>query len=340
MAALFVGFGLLVGILFGFFGMGGSFLVTPALLVVGYPAPVAVGSGLAFVFGTSVIGALRHRDHGQISYSLATVMILGMTVGIEVGTRVVFLLAEAGSADVVISAVYVGLLGAVGLFVLRDARTDGSDVKTSRVTTTVQTIKLPPLVSLPGGATVSVWVILVVGSAVGTLSGWIGVGGGFLLLPVMIYGFGVPTTIAAGTSILQIMVSGAFGTFVYAQSGAVDVSVVAVLLVGSALGARIGTGSTRLVNEADIKGYFAGMLLAGGIATASKQIGTAYGVETLETVSAVLLFGTAVLVSGAIVNASINALRAEPSSVSLSQPRPDNDDSHGQYYRTDDRPLH
>ncbi len=70
MVGLFVGFGLLIGILFGFFGMGGSFLVTPALLVLGYPANVAVGSGLAFVFGTSVIGALKHRDHGQIDYKL------------------------------------------------------------------------------------------------------------------------------------------------------------------------------------------------------------------------------------------------------------------------------
>lgn len=309
MAALFIGFGLLIGIPFGFFGMGGSFLVTPALLVVGYPAPVAVGSGLAFVFGTSVIGALRHRDHGQVSYPLAAVMILGMTVGIEVGTRVVFLLAKAGSADFVISVVYVGLLVAVGLFVLRDARSDGTDVGRGRIATVVQAITLPPMVSLPGGATVSVWVLLAVGSGIGVLSGCLGVGGGFLLLPIMVYGFGIPTAIAAGTSILQISVSGAFGTFVYAQSNAVDVSVVAALLVGSALGARIGTSATRLVNEADIKGYFAGLLLAGGIATASKQMGAAYGVGTLETVSAVLLSGTAVLVSGAIVTASINALR-------------------------------
>lgn len=309
MAALFVGFGLFIGILFGFFGMGGSFLVTPALLVVGYPAPVAVGSGLAFVFGTSVIGVLRHRNHGQVSYPLAAVMILGMTVGIEVGTRVVVRLAEAGSADVVISVVYVGLLGAVGLFVLRDARIEDTGVGTGRVATVVQAIKLPPVVSLPGGATVSVWVILVVGSGIGILSGCLGVGGGFLLLPVMVYGFGLPAAIAAGTSILQIMVSGAFGTFAYAQSNAVDVSVVTALLVGSALGTRIGTDATHLVNEADIKEYFAGMLLAGSVATASKQASVAYGVETLGTVSTVLIFGTTVLVSGAIVHASIATLR-------------------------------
>lgn len=308
MIGLFVGFGLFIGILFGFFGMGGSFLVTPALLVVGYPAPVAVGSGLAFVFGTSVIGALRHRNHSQISYTLAAVMVLGMTFGIEVGTRAVFLLADLDSADFVISVVYVGLLGAVGLFVLRDARTDGTGVGTGRVATGVRTVTLPPMVSLPGGATVSVWVILVVGSSIGIFSGCLGVGGGFLLFPAMVYGFGIPTAIAAGTSTLQIMGAGAFGTFVYAQSGAVDIPVVAALLAGSAFGARIGAGATRLVDETDVKGYFAGMLLAGGVATAGKQASAVYGFETLETASAVLIFGTTVLVSGAIVRASVDRL--------------------------------
>lgn len=307
--SLFVGFGLLVGILFGFFGMGGSFLVTPALLVVGYPAPVAVGSGLAFVFGTGVIGALRHRDYGRVSYKLAGVMILGMSLGIEVGTRVVFLLADLGNADVVITAVYAGLLGAVGLAGLRDARTDDPDVGTARVATPIQAITLPPMVSLPGGATVSAWVILVVGSAIGVLSGGLGVGGGFLLFPALVYGFGVPAAIAAGTSIFQISVSGAFGTFVYAQAGAVDIPVVSALLGGSALGTRIGASATHLVNESDIEEYYGVMLLAGGVAVGSKLASDAYGVETLEIVSPVLIFGTAVLVSGAIVHASIGALR-------------------------------
>jgi hypothetical protein len=290
---LFVGFGLFIGVLFGFFGMGGSFLVTPALLVVGYPASVAVGSGLAFVFGTSVIGALRHRDHGQVSYTLAVVMTLGLTFGVEVGARILFLLAELGSADVLVSTLYVGLLGAVGLLVLRDTRVDGTGAGAERVATVVQASTLPPVVSLPGGATVSAWVVLAVGSGVGVLSGCLGVGGGFLLLPVMVYGFGLPTAIAAGTSLLQITVSAAFGTFVYAQSNAVDIPVVAVLLAGSALGARIGASATRLVDEGDV----------------TKQVSVVYGVEMLETASTVLVFGTAALVSGTIVRASITALR-------------------------------
>jgi uncharacterized membrane protein YfcA len=306
---LFVGFGLFIGVLFGFFGMGGSFLVTPALLVVGYPASVAVGSGLAFVFGTSVIGALRHRDHGQVSYTLAVVMTLGLTFGVEVGARILFLLAELGSADVLVSTLYVGLLGAVGLLVLRDTRVDGTGAGAERVATVVQASTLPPVVSLPGGATVSAWVVLAVGSGVGVLSGCLGVGGGFLLLPVMVYGFGLPTAIAAGTSLLQITVSAAFGTFVYAQSNAVDIPVVAVLLAGSALGARIGASATRLVDEGDVTGYFAVTLLSGSVATATKQVSVVYGVEMLETASTVLVFGTAALVSGTIVRASITALR-------------------------------
>lgn len=309
MAALFVGFGLLIGIFFGFFGMGGSFLVTPTLLVIGYPAPVAVGSGLAFVFGTSVIGALSHRRHGQISYLLATVLILGATVGIEVGTRITFLLAAHGSADFIVGVAYVGLLAAVGLAVLRDARTGGSEVGSMQAVSVVQSVGLPPAVSLPGGATVSVWCILVAGFATGVLSGSLGVGGGFLLLPLMIYGFGIPTAIAAGTSIFLILVSGAFGTFVYAQSNAVDVPVVAVLLVGSALGARIGASATRLLDEGECMEYFAGMLLVGAVATASKQASAAYDISVLATVSTVLIAGTAAIVSGGILRASVAALR-------------------------------
>lgn len=308
MIALFVGFGLLIGILFGFFGMGGSFLVTPALLVLGYPAKVAVGSGLAFVFGTSVIGALRHRDHDQICYKLAAVLVLGTTFGIEVGKRLVFLLENLGSATFVINAGYAGLLGAVGVFVLWDARTADTRTEPIEGATGVGGIELSPLLSLPGGATVSVWSLLVVGFGIGTISGCLGVGGGFLLLPVLIYGFGVPAGIAAGTSIVQIAVSSAYGTFVYALATAVDVPVVAALLGGSALGARIGTGATQLVRVADSKGYFAVVLLAGSLATASKQVSATYGIEVFDTLSAALIFGTTCLVSGAIVFASIERL--------------------------------
>ncbi|MFB6202364.1 MAG: sulfite exporter TauE/SafE family protein [Halorhabdus sp.] len=314
LATAFTGFGLLIGILFGFFGMGGSFLVTPALLVMGYRPEVAVGSGLAFVFGTSVVGALRHRGLGQVDYKLAVLMVVGMTSGIEVGKNVIEWLSAAGALDLFINVAYVGLLALVGLITLRDARsTDDSDDgdEGGVVAAKIQAIRIPPVISLNGGSAVSMWLILAVGFSIGILSGILGVGGGFLLMPAMMYGFGVPVAVAVGTDILQITLSGAFGAFTYAQSGFVNLSVVAALLAGSALGARIGAAATELVDEDNIKGYFAAMLIAGSVAVASKKLGTTYGIDVLQTVSIVLIVGAALLVSGAVVYSSVRELRTE-----------------------------
>ncbi|WP_020220633.1 sulfite exporter TauE/SafE family protein [Halarchaeum acidiphilum] len=317
MVGVFVGFGLLIGTLFGFFGMGGSFLVTPALLVLGYPSTVAVGSGLAFVFGTSVIGALRHRDHGQVDYKLAAIMTAAMTAGIELGKSVVFFLEATGMADLVINVSYVGLLALVGLFTLRDAWTDESDDESGAsldLAERVQAIEIPPMVTFRGDVRVSGVIVAAIGLVIGVLSGFLGVGGGFLLMPAMMYGLGIPAAIAVGTDILQITISGAFGAFTYAQSGAVALPVVAFLLVGSALGARIGAGATNLVDEDEIKGYFAAMLLAGSLAVATNKLGNIYGIAALNTVSTVLIFGAAFLVSGAVVLAAVCRLRSNASS--------------------------
>lgn len=309
MIGIFVGFGLLIGTLFGFFGMGGSFLVTPALLVMGYPAKVAVGSGLAFVFATSVIGALRHRDHGQVDYKLAAIMTAAMTLGIEGGKYIVVFLEATGIADLIISVAYIGLLGTVGLLVLRDARSANDESVSLDLSDTVQSLEIPPMVTLRGDVRVSGVIIFAVGLVIGVLSGFLGVGGGFLLMPAMMYGLGVPAAVAVGTDILQITISGAYGAFVYAQADSVAIPVVATLLTGSALGARIGAGATKLVDEDEIKGYFAAMLLTGSVAVAAKKLSGPIGIEALNTVSIALIFGATILVSAAIVLAAICRLR-------------------------------
>ncbi len=176
---LFVGFGLLIGTLFGFFGMGGSFLVTPALLVMGYDSTTAVGSGLAFVFGTSVIAALRHRDHGQVDYKLGLMFIVGMTAGIEVGKELVYYLESLGFADIVVSLSYIGLLATVGLLMFRDARKPESETsdETPAIAKKLQAFELSPMVSIKGGVEVSLWVTLAIALGIGVLSGFLGVGG-------------------------------------------------------------------------------------------------------------------------------------------------------------------
>jgi uncharacterized membrane protein YfcA len=322
---MFVAFGLLIGVLFGFFGMGGSFLVTPALLVMGYPSRVAVGSGLAFVFGTAVIATLKHRDLGQVDYKLGVSMIVGTTIGLEVGKELVVYLEELGLAGSVISVTYVGLLGGIGLFItytsLRGDSGGGIDHDEAAgevdaddipdVAKKLQSYRLPPMLTLRGGIQVSLWMVLLVAFATGLLSGLLGVGGGFIRMPALFYVIGVPVPIAVGTDLFEIVFSGGIGSLMYAQLGAVDLSIVAPLLAGSALGARVGSAATSLVDEDGIKIYFGLMLLGGALAVAVQEVGKAFEIGVAEPLSLALILASALMVASAVVVSSVRALRRE-----------------------------
>jgi uncharacterized membrane protein YfcA len=321
---LFSGFGVLIGLLFGFFGMGGSFLVTPALLVMGYETDVAVASGLAFVFGTSVIATLKHRDLGQVDYKLGVLMIAGTTAGIEVGRIGLHALQNVNLAGPVVSVTYIGLLGAIGIFITYTALRGGSggvshdveegseDIDTEDipdVAKKIQSYRVPPMMKLKGGIRVSLWMILLVAFATGLLSGFLGVGGGFIRMPALFYLVGVPVPVAVGTDLFEIVFSGGIGSFLYAMDGAVSLAIVVPLLAGSAFGARIGAAATSLVDEDDIKVYFGVMLLLGAIAVAVRNVGGVLEMPVLKTVSLVIILGAALLVSGAVVISSVRELR-------------------------------
>ena len=325
MMALFIGFGLVVGILFGFFGMGGSFLVTPALLMLGYDASVAVGSGMAFVFGTAVIATLKHHDLGQVDYKLGAIMIAGTTIGIEVGRASVYYLEDLGLAGGVISVAYVVLLGGIGAMVTREAMQsdsgggidheaadkDLSEYEIPEIAKTIQqTVRIPPMVTLRGDVRVSVWVITAVAFSTGLLSGFLGVGGGFIRMPAMIYAIGVPVPVAVGTDLFEIVFSGGIGSYLYGQGGGVSLAIVAPLLFGSALGARIGSAATAVVDSDGIKIYFGGMLLAGAVAVGIGEVGSYLGNQLLETLGLVLVIGAAVVVASAIIYTTVASLRA------------------------------
>ncbi|MFB6252058.1 MAG: sulfite exporter TauE/SafE family protein [Halobellus sp.] len=326
MLGMFAGFGVLIGLLFGFFGMGGSFLVTPALLVMGYKTDVAVASGLAFVFGTSVIATLKHRDLGQVDYKLGVLMIAGTTAGIEVGKIGLHWLQDIGLANTVVSVAYVALLGGIGVFITYSALTsDGGgidhdtesmDVEEAagdipEIAKKIQSYRIPPMMSITGGLRVSLWMILGVAFATGLLSGFLGVGGGFIRMPALFYLIGVPVPVAVGTDLFEIVFSGGIGSFLYAMDGAVDLAIVVPLLAGSAFGARLGAAATSLVEEEAIKIYFGVMLLLGSVAVAIREIGGATETPLLNMVSLAIIVGAAMLVSGAVVVSSIRELRLE-----------------------------
>ncbi|NUB93568.1 sulfite exporter TauE/SafE family protein [Haloterrigena sp. SYSU A121-1] len=333
--ALFVSFGFMIGVLFGFFGMGGSFLVTPALLVMGYPARVAVGSGMAFVFGTAVIATLKHHDLGQVDYKLGGLMIAGTTAGIEVGSLMVYRLEEFGLAGGVIGVTYVGLLGSIGLFVTRNAlknddndgfggdHHDATDAESDPdaipdLAKTIQSYHVPPMMTIAGGIQVSLWMVLGVAFATGLLSGFLGVGGGFIRMPAMFYLIGVPVPVAVGTDLFEIVFSGGFGAFTYGMNGGVDLSIVAPLLAGSALGARIGSAATGIVDEDDIKIYFGLMLLGGSIAVAFQQAGDYFAIAAFNRVGFALILLSAFVVSGAVIYSTIAMMRKRSNAAATS----------------------
>ncbi|WP_408960316.1 sulfite exporter TauE/SafE family protein [Natrinema sp. 74] len=311
---LFVVFGLTVGILFGFFGMGGSFFVTPALLVLGHSAPTAVGTGLAFVFWTSLVATLAHRELDHIDYRLGSLLIVGMTVGIEIGKRALLVLAGFGLADLVVSILYVVLLAVVGIFVIRDGRHPALEEETdvvNRAPLALERVYLPPMVSFHGSIDISIWIVSLIAVLIGILSGFLGVGGGFLMMPALVYGLAMPGAVAVGTDIFQITISSAYGTFVYGQRGAIHFAMLLPLLIGSTVGTRIGALLTDYLNDAELRTSFGVMLLVGSVSVASKTISHTFDIKLLHDLSLTLLLGGALAMSVAILYRGMRNIRNE-----------------------------
>lgn len=307
--ALFVAFGFMVGVFFGFFGMGGSFLVTPTLLILGYPAPVAIGSSMTFVFGTAVIATMKHHDAGQVDYKLGGLMFVGIAAGIELGSRLVFGLEVLGIANVVVGTAYVLLLAAIGVLFTKNAldsdeTTDTTDDEAAdnnadevpAIARWIQSHDIPPMMTLADGSKASLWTISGVGGGVGLVSGFLGVGGGFVRMPAIYYVIGTSLAAAVGTSLLGGLLSGAVGAFTYGRAGVIDLGIVTALLIGSALGARIGSSATAYVNEDDVTIYFGGMLLVASLAVGLGELAEWLSMPILDQLSFVLLIGSALFV--------------------------------------------
>jgi uncharacterized membrane protein YfcA len=328
----------MVGVFFGFFGMGGSFLVTPALLILGYPTPVAIGSSMAFVFGTAVIATLKHHDAGQVDYRLGALMFVGITVGIELGSRLVFALEVLGVASAVVGVAYVVLLAAIGVLFTRSAladeegaagddaedaagegATDGASDDVPEIARKIKSYHIPPMTTLADGSEASLWTISGVGGGVGLISGFLGVGGGFVRMPAIYYLIGTSLAAAVGTSLFGGLMSGAVGAFTYGRAGVVDVGIVTALLLGSALGARIGSGATAYVDEDDVTVYFGLMLLTASLAVALGEASAWLSVPALDRVSFLLLIGSALFVCAVILYHGVVAIREGPDAAPSTQ---------------------
>ena len=258
--------GFIGGVLSGFIGSGGAFFMTPGMMNLGVPGVVAVASNITHKFGKAMVGSHRHGEMGNVDKRLSLYMVATSFIGIRIAVWINSTLfrmegdshgAGGGSAasDLYISAVFIGILSLVALSMLRDVlkKGDGDAAPSRKIADALGKIYLPPYVHLKvADVKVSLWIIMVAGLATGYLAGTIGVGG-FIGVPAMIYLFGVPTAVAAGSELYLAMYMGAWGALNYAFQGMVDLRLTMLLYLGSLVGIFIGAYGVKVVKEVMIR---------------------------------------------------------------------------------------
>ncbi|MYA89366.1 MAG: sulfite exporter TauE/SafE family protein [Boseongicola sp. SB0662_bin_57] len=246
-AFLLLGLGGFVGILSGMFGVGGGFLMTPLLFFIGIPPAVAVATEANQIVASSFSGALAHLKRRTVDLKMGVVLLAGGLVGAALGVQIFNALKAIGQVELLVRLSYVVFLGTIGGLMFVESL---KAIRRSRTGRPAQRYRKSQLVNvLPfktkfrtSGIYISVIPPVAVGILVGVLAAIMGVGGGFIMVPAMIYVLGMPTKVVVGTSLFQIMFVTGFTTLLHATTNhTVDVVLAVLLLVGGVLGAQVGT---------------------------------------------------------------------------------------------------
>lgn len=263
--------GLAVGLVAGMFGVGGGFLLTPLLNVAfAVPLDIAVGTGLCQMIGTATAALCRHRKLEQGEIKVGWLMLAGGLLGAPAGAKVVAMASALGSITVLghtlpvvqlsLSLVYGVVLTGVACWMLYDARQQPEDVVQGPGPLARWTFG--PMTWLPRSERrVPVFALAYLGLAMGFLSGLMGIGGGVILMPILIYGIGMHIRMAAGTGILLLLATAIAGTIAHAQMGHVHLGLAITLLVGSTIGAPVGATLTSRINGRVLRGSFGYLVL-------------------------------------------------------------------------------
>lgn len=267
---LMLGLGAAVGFLSGMFGVGGGFLLTPFLMFSGIPASIAVATGANQIVATSVSGALAQWRRDNIDFHMGAVLIVGGVGGAVIGVILLKVLREAGQAGLIISLTYVALLGAVGLLMLAESirairRTRAGKPALGRKPGQHNWIhRLPLKLRFPRSRLyISAIPPLVIGWMVGLLTAFLGVGGGFIMVPAMIYLLRMPTNVVIGTSIFQIIFVTAVVSVLHATfNQTLDVVLAFILAAGGVVGGQFGVKAGQKLRGEQLRALLAVMVLA------------------------------------------------------------------------------
>ena len=317
--------GLGVGIIGGFFGMGGAWMVTPGLNILGFPMAFAIGTDVAQMAGKSLISTMRHGKFGNVDYGLGLTMLVGTIVGVEVGAQMVMWLERLGSVDKVVRWLYVVLLVLLAWLVFhdiaarrkkeREARAQNKELDQTVTgvdwASRLHAIKIPPMFHFKqANITCSAWLPIFVSFFTGWLAGILGIGGGLIRMPALVYLVGCPTHVAVGTDLFEVAISGLYGAASFTFKGRTELVAALIMLVGAAIGAQVGAVATKYIKGYGIRIAF-GCAVLGCLASVVLKLIQPYfpayagfinGIATvvvLGFVSAISLYITVRMVQGA-----------------------------------------
>ncbi len=259
--------GLIGGLLSGFIGSGGAFVLTPAMMSLGAPGAVAVASNMCHKFPKAMVGSYKRYRYGQVDLKLGLVMAVTAIIGVQIGVRVQKMILNtwgpAGS-DLYVSIAFVVILITVGTYVFWDAwrlSKKGAEIETPKLAKAMQKIKIPPMMNFPkAGVRLSFWVTVPVGLATGMLAATIAVGG-FIGVPGMIYVIGATAMVASATELLIAFIMGLWGSIQWAISGLVDIRLTLLILAASLFGVQLGALGTTYVKDYTIKVVMGAVML-------------------------------------------------------------------------------
>jgi uncharacterized membrane protein YfcA len=268
--------GAAVGFLSGMFGVGGGFLITPLLILYNIPPAVAVGTGANQVIATSLSGTLAHIKRRSIDYKMGLLLLVGGIIGSTIGAYAFALLRKLGQLDLAVSILYVVFLGTVGSLMLWEsisvliANRKTSESNAAPVRKSVQhnwIHKLPLKMRFSVSRLyISIIPVLGIGAGIGFLSAIMGVGGGFIMVPAMIYILKMPTNVVVGTSLFQIIFVSAYTTLIQATANnTVDVVLAVCLMIGGVAGAQYGANAGQKIRGEQLRALLAILVLAVGL---------------------------------------------------------------------------
>lgn len=268
--------GLIGGLLSGFIGSGGAFVLTPAMMSLGAPGAVAVASNMCHKFPKAMVGAYKRFKYGQADIKLGLVMALSAIAGVQIGIKIQkFILNAWGNAgsNLYVSVVFVIVLVVVGAYVFKDSlklSKGGSEVETTRLALYLQKIKIPPMMHFKtAGVTLSAWVTIPVGLATGMLAATIAVGG-FIGVPGMIYVVGASAIVASATELIVAFIMGLWGSIQWGLSGLIDIRLTLLILAGSLFGVQLGALGTTYVKDYVVKIVMGSVMLIVAVSRGAK----------------------------------------------------------------------